>query len=102
VDHQDIIMTTVECHRLAHMDGDLQILTLISDPPRLENIQHTMRMTDQVSLERNLLHLYQDLKQALLVKPLRWMQQQEVLQQHQRGLASLAISEKVTVTLQAW
>jgi hypothetical protein len=89
-DHRDITMTTAECHRLAHMDDDLHLLTHTSGLPRLESMQHTVLMTNQVFLGRNLLHLYQDLKRALLVKQLRWMQQQEVLQQHQAVLAILA------------
>jgi hypothetical protein len=72
------------------MDDDLHLLMPTSGLPRLESMQRTVLMTNQVSLGRNLLHLYQDLKRALLVKQLRWMQQQEVLQQHQAVLATLA------------
>jgi hypothetical protein len=84
-------MTTAECHRLDHMDDDLHLLIPTIGLPRLESIQHTVLTTDQVFLGRNLLHLYQDLKKALLVKLLKWMQQQEVLQQHQWDMANLAI-----------
>jgi hypothetical protein len=72
------------------MDDDLHLLMPTSGLPRLESMQRTVLMTNQVSLGRNLLHRYQDLKRALLVKQLRWMQQQEVLQQHQAVLATLA------------
>jgi hypothetical protein len=72
------------------MDDDLHLLMPTSGLPRLESMQHIVLMTNQVFLGRNLLHLYQDLRRALLVRLLRWMQQQEVLQQHQKVLANLA------------
>ena len=85
--HQDIAMIIEACRRLDHMDDGLPRIP-IGDLHK-ENTQHIMRMTGQVFLELSPLRRCQDLTQALLGKPSRWMPQLEALQQHHKDLVNL-------------